>query len=217
MKDLRYTFVTDGSSDKVLMPILTWTLIDQGVSGVIQPEWADLRNLASAGSIQLTEKIPLAIEHYPCDLLFVHRDAERESIESRKSEINNAIRMLEKTQSVPPRVCVVPVRMQEAWLLFDENAIRLATGNRSGRRTLNLPKLSQVEQVSNPKAILHNCLRQVSGLTGRRLKSFRANSCVHRITELISDFSPLRALKAFKAFENDLREIIIEQGWDKMK
>ena len=53
---------------------------------------------------------------YPCDLLFVHRDAERESIEQREKEIRES---LEKSamERTPPVVRVIPVRMQEAWLL----------------------------------------------------------------------------------------------------
>ena len=45
MDALRYTLLSDGSSDQALMPILTWLLREQGVYGAIQPEWADLRRL----------------------------------------------------------------------------------------------------------------------------------------------------------------------------
>ncbi len=45
MKELCYTLLTDGSSDIVLIPILTWTLIENGVKCAIhiQSEWADVR------------------------------------------------------------------------------------------------------------------------------------------------------------------------------
>ena len=45
MTELRYTFVTDGSSDAVLIPILTWLLRENGVEFAIQPAWADLTRI----------------------------------------------------------------------------------------------------------------------------------------------------------------------------
>ena len=45
MKDLRYTLLSDGSSDQALIPILTWLLQKLGVRSAIQPAWADLRRL----------------------------------------------------------------------------------------------------------------------------------------------------------------------------
>jgi hypothetical protein len=41
MRELRYTLVSDGASDQVLLPILTWLLRANGVRCAIQPEWAD--------------------------------------------------------------------------------------------------------------------------------------------------------------------------------
>ena len=64
-------------------------------------------------------------------MLFIHRDAEREPHEKRVAEVEAALEGVElgETQPVP----VVPIRMQEAWLLFDERAIRYASGNPKGR------------------------------------------------------------------------------------
>ena len=104
----------------------------------------------------------------------------------------------------PPFVCVVPIRMQEAWLLFNEIALRRAAGCPNGTMRLDLVPLGRVEQEPNPKDILHNLLRAASGLSGRRSKQFRPQIHTHRLAELIDDFSPLRQLTAFKALEQDL-------------
>ena len=45
MKELSYTLLSDGSSDKALMPILTWLLRGYLPNWAIQPEWADLSRL----------------------------------------------------------------------------------------------------------------------------------------------------------------------------
>lgn len=122
MRRLSYTLVADGASDRALVPILTWLMRRYCGSLPIQAEYADLRRLRNPPR-GLAERIELSVELYPCDLLFVHRDAERATIGHRRSEITAA---LKDSRTTLPAVCVVPVRMQEAWLLIDEAALRHA-------------------------------------------------------------------------------------------
>ena len=108
---------------------------------------------------------------YPCDLLFVHRDAEGVPHRSRVEEIEIAmqeVRAVHEGAGLPPHVVVVPVRMTEAWLLFDEAAIRRAAGNPNGRVSLQLPP-GDPEEIADPKQLLHDLLRTASELGGRRL------------------------------------------------
>ena len=88
MQGLRFTLVADGSSDRALLPILVWLLREHFGSTPIQPEFSDLRRLPNPPK-KLVERIDKSIELYPCDLLFVHRDAERESIDKRQSLLQN--------------------------------------------------------------------------------------------------------------------------------
>src|SRR5947207_5493239 len=143
MSDLRYTLLTDGSSDRSLIPLLTWLLRANGVSQAIQSEWADLRHLRVKPR-GLAARITLSLKLYPCELLFVHRDAETELRENRVVEIRRAVDDAANVGLVPlpPAVCVIPVRMQEAWLLFDAAAIRRAAGNPNGQENLILPPLN---------------------------------------------------------------------------
>ena len=212
MTELRYTLVTDGSSDIALIPILTWLLRENGVAHTIQSEWADLNRVPHSKRRRLEDKIYWSLELYPCELLFVHRDAEREPRENRVSEITTAIQRV--VISVPPRICVVPVRMQETWLLFDEPAINHAAGNSSNRQSLNLPPINRLEDLPDPKTELHERLKQASNLKGRRLSGFPVSEYARRITKFIQDFSPLRALSAFAALESELQQIVEQQDWD---
>jgi hypothetical protein len=141
MKKLYCTLSTDGSSDQVLIPILTWLLQEHLSSWTINIQWADPYDFPIASNT-LAEKIKLSLELHPCDLLFVHRDAEKEKHEFREREIHLALEELKKAKSpiVIPVVCVIPVRMTEAWLLFDEAALRKAVDNPAGKNPLNLPK-----------------------------------------------------------------------------
>jgi hypothetical protein len=66
----------------------------------------------------LRERIKSALEPYPSDLLFIHRDAEGESEDKRLGEIENAVSGI-----LGRMVPVIPVCMQEAWLLIDEALI----------------------------------------------------------------------------------------------
>lgn len=91
MQRLSYTLVADGASDRALLPILTWLLQSICGSLPIQPAVADLRRLRNPPRA-LADRIARSLELYPCDLLFVHRDVERDTLEDRVSEITAALR-----------------------------------------------------------------------------------------------------------------------------
>lgn len=213
MKELRYTLLSDGSSDEALIPILDWLLHENFVRCPIQSEWAELRWLRNLPK-NLSDRIILSLKLYPCDLLFIHRDAEREPLEVRIQQIRSAIENSGKQQLSMPAVCVVPVRMQEAWLLFDEASLRKASGNPHGREHLQLPPIGQLEQISDPKSLLYGLLRIASGLQGHRLKKLRVNKLARRISRFIDDFSPLRVLPAFEALEDQVEQVITEKCWN---
>ena len=213
MKDLRYTLLSDGSSDQALIPILTWLLQKLGVRSAIQPAWADLRRLRKPPN-RLEERIRTSSELFPCELLFVHRDAEQEPLETRRKEIRNAFsQAIAGMDPEPSTVCVVPVRMTEAWLLSSEAAIRAAAGNPLGKDEVHLPEPSQVESLPEPKDLLYETLRSTSGLTGRRKQRLRVGALTHRVAELTGDFTALRQLRAFVALESELVDVIRQNGW----
>ncbi|MDE0221657.1 MAG: hypothetical protein OXJ90_20485 [Spirochaetaceae bacterium] len=210
MNLLRYTLVADGSSDQALIPILTWLLRQTLGPKPIQGEFSDLRRLPNPPN-RLAARIDRSAELFPCELLFVHRDAERATIEHRVAEIRRAVR--ETSVATWPMVCVVPVRMQEAWLLIDETALRAAAGNPNGKEPLDLPGIETLEGLPNPKQTLHELLRQASGLRGRRLRSFNERLSGQRVAELIEDFRPLYRLVAFQRLSADVARAAKEQGW----
>ncbi|MEO6423578.1 MAG: hypothetical protein ABIR84_13140 [Candidatus Nitrotoga sp.] len=197
--DLTYTLITDGSSDRVLIPVINWAL-DQ-IDGVrYNSQHAEVTLRPSVGLFLRAES---AIKYYECDILFVHRDAESLLMKSRIEEIKNQLVKLDK-----PYIPVVPIRMTEAWLLVDEQAIRSAASNPNGKVKLNLPEVNNLEGLSDPKNVLFESLKLASELPPGRLRKFRPETCRHRVAELISDFSQLRNLSAFVQFENSLSESI---------
>ncbi len=202
MKEIKYTLVCDGPTDKALLPILTWLLRQHLPEHAIQPNWLDIREL-NAPPRSLHEKIRKGLELYPCDLMFVHRDAERENVEARTEEINNSLAQLPEYGSIPFAL-VIPVRMTEAWLLFDQQAIREAAGNPNGNQPLASIELRRVEDLPDPKDVLKVQLRTACGLHGRRLKQFNESRAMARVAALVSDFAVLRNLSAFQHLEEQV-------------
>jgi hypothetical protein len=150
------------------------------------------------------------------NLLFIHRDAEADLHSTRVREIQQRIHEAVKLGTIlPPVVCVVPVRMTEAWFLFAEaeSAIRTASGNPRGRVRLEMPRKTTVEGLPDPKQRMRQLLETASERSSRRLRDFRAGERFMRVAELIGDFSPLRGLPAFDALDTEVARVIQEQGW----
>jgi len=197
---ITYTLVTDGASDECLVPIIDWTIA------------SNFPKLAYAGSIAtdlpalrhgLAVRVKAAIQMFPCDIVFVHRDAEGQAPAARYREIVDA------TEAIAIKsVGIVPVRMMEAWLLHSEAAIRKAAGNPNGATPLQIPNINVVENLPDPKQSLLTALTVASNLGARRRAGFNAHARRRRVAECIEDFAHLRQLPAFMRFEEDLRNAL---------
>lgn len=213
MTALECTLLTDGSSDRALAPILEWLLRQNGAYPSRKIEWYD-PSIYRRPPTTLWGRIDHAFEQFPCDLLFVHRDAEAEPYEAREKEIREAIATSSITRSRPiPAVLVIPIRMMEAWLLFEEQCIRQAAGCPRGKVPLGLPKLTMTESLTDPKTLLHQSLRIASERQGRHLKRFNVEAAIHRLAELVPDYGPLRKLSAFEMLEHELCKVLFENNW----
>lgn len=208
MTSIRYTLLPDGPADRALIPILDW-LLGQHTRLLFVGEFGDLRQLPHPPR-SLIDRIRTCCHLYACELLFVHRDAEREPWETRASEIEAALAQIE---APPPAVMVIPVRMQEAWLLTSVDAIRKAADNPNGRVPLRLPALHRIESLPDPKKTLYDLLVTASELQGRRKKSFYPQAHAPRVTQYMEDFASLRELAAFQNLEQALRTVLRKHGW----
>lgn len=197
---MTYTLVADGSSDAVLVPILTWCLKQRGITPIVaQP--ADLSRIPSRPSHEA--RMRAVLDLYPCDVLFVHRDAESRTAPERRTEIADSLRWA-NIRHVP----VIPVRMTEAWLLLHEYAIRCAAGNPNGTEPLNLPSPDVIERIPDPKQVLFDALRRASGLNVRRRARFPVHRRVHRIPDYIEDYAQLAVLPAFQELKTDIERVV---------
>lgn len=201
---IRAALLAEGASDRALLPILDW-VVREATAQTVTIDWVDRSGLL-LNSNKLADKVRAARELVPCDLLFVHRDADKQSPEMRYTEIDEA---------VPPSqryVAVVPVRMTEAWLLFDEQPIRVAAGRPTGKEPLRLPPLASLEGLPDSKATLEQVLRTAHGGTGRRAAKFHTPTAIQQLAARVEDWRPLRSLSAFQRLEGDTRAALLALG-----
>jgi hypothetical protein len=210
--NLCFTLVGEGTSDRNLIPILEWAIREQGVD-VVQGRFARW-DLLPKKPTTIAEKIIAGLSLYECDLLFVHRDADRTDPCSRRKEIDDALNEAKARQPISvPFVPVIPIRETEAWLLIEEKAIRMAANHPNGKKDLQLPSLKHIEKCPDPKKELERVLRAATEQSSpRRLKRFNIEAAKSRVVDLISDFKPLKQLSAFQSLESDLAALKAS-GW----
>src|SRR5262245_21851215 len=132
MAQLLFTLLGEGTSDDALMPIIEWVLAhpDLGLLPEVEllPTFVHPGDMPDASS--LVERILACALEYPSHLLFVHLDADGPTRDARAQAIRDAaVEARRLGHTIPPVMPVVPVREMEAWILFDEKAIREAAGN----------------------------------------------------------------------------------------
>ena len=195
-----FFLLADGSSDRMLLSPLRWLLGEEWTGDLV-----DLGRLRCPPR-ELSERIQAALTLAGnCDLLFVHRDSEGQDPEFRREQIQGAIQTCTASPAIRC-IPVVPVRMTEAWFLFDESAIRKAAQKPRGTTPLSIPRTW--DKIPNPKEVLFDALRTASERSGRDLKKFDPHQIRHHLAEDLSDFSPLRALPAFRQLEEAIRVMI---------
>ncbi len=198
MRRVTATLVTDGSSDKLLAPLIE-LLFSTHTELAYQVNCADGLPPLSVG---LRARIDSALELFPCDFLFVHRDAEGVAATVRQQEIESSWLGSQQTATL---ICVVPVRMTEAWLLTNEGPIRSAVNNPNGTESLDLPAVKDIESLPDPKEILFAALKTATGKNTSRKRRFNPHQYRYRVSELTDDLAPLRKLGSFRHLEAQVR------------
>lgn len=140
---LRSTLLAEGPSDRALLPIIRLTLEAHVGPAVLlaPPRQADHTRLPRRIKDDPGRWVRAAVEDEPCDLLFYHRDADKDDDDAadagrpkRLDEIAKLVAQADLANVSSVKVIpIVPVRMTETWLLADEDAIRRAANNPSGK------------------------------------------------------------------------------------
>lgn len=202
MRHIKATLVTDGSSDRLLVPLIE-LLFSAHTQWAYQVTCAEGLPPMSSG---LKARMDAALALFPCDILFVHRDAEGVDAALRQNEIEASWHALQQTTTL---VCVIPVRMTESWLLASEMPIRTAVSNPNGSESLSLPASKDIESLPDPKTLLFDALKVATGWNASRKKRFNPHPYRHRVSELIDDLTPLRRLSSFRHLEAQVQECLV--------
>jgi len=211
MDYLRFTLVSEGTTDENLVPILEWAIREQGIP-VAQGYFARWHLLPKKPTT-IVEKIIAGLELQKCDVLFVHRDADNSDPNPRRQEIQSAVDEISASGQLSiPSIPVVPIQETEAWLLLDEKAIRCAANNPNGKNNLELPHWRRIEQCPDAKSELRRVLRKATEYGPLRLKRFDTESARTRVVNYFSDFKVLRQLSGFRQLESDL-VALRQNGW----
>lgn len=203
---IHFVLVREGSSDNSLIPHLESLCIDAGadeVSGTAP----DFRRLPDSVGAKVESKIKATLILEPtANLIFVHRDSDVRDPEPRYAEISGAVRA---AGCLKPHVAVVPVQETEAWILLDEQTIRLVARKPRGTAALNLPRPNRIESLARPKERLERTLAVASELTGRRLSRFKRDFPVHRglLLQRLPISGPLEQLDSWVRLRNDLHDV----------
>lgn len=199
-------FLADGSSDVPLGEHLENLCAKRDVE--VRITTPNLRRLPKPPGLRVVDRLRTVLElGMNPDIVFVHRDAEKQDPSLRYKEVQDAVSV---TRPGLPAVAVVPVRMTEAWLLLDEDQIRHVAGRPRSTVSLELPPISKIEAQSDPKKILRDALDIASGLKGRRLIRFQGQFSNNRRTLLqrLDVNGPVRSLPSWKALESTLDRIV---------
>ena len=227
---LRFLLLCEGSSDTALVPHLRQLLSDCGAAEVVGAAFS-LAHVpvprGGDGSV-LERKIRAVLSvDSEFDVLFVHRDADTAGHEERLNEIVTA--SCNAGLNVAS-VAVVPVRMTEAWILLDEEAIRRVAGNPRGRQPLDLPRPARIEDDPNPKKTLEDALVAArrwgwnpkktledalvaaGGHQGHRRKKFRKKFAAHRriLLEQLPVGGALNEVPAWVRLKHEVVEFVSE-------
>ncbi len=200
-------FIGEGTSDRPLVDVVADLLLDHGIE--VRITAPDLTQLSSRVGHATDQKIAAAMRLFEGtpDLLVVHRDADAAGPEVRRREVVDATSVHASDVSLVP---IVPVRMTESWLLFDEMAIRQVAGNPRSRDRLDLRRPRDAEGEANPKDLLRAALVAASATTGRRRETVIKRFPEHRrqLLERLDRSGPVTELPAFQRLVDDVESAV---------
>ncbi len=199
---IRFALVTEGSSDRGLVPHLE-DLCERAGATEVEGTAPDLGRLPDPPGKRVIDQVRAVLALVPqVQIVFIHRDADQRIDTRARHEIEAAITKLDAGLH---HVAVVPIQELEAWLLTNEYAIREMAMNPRGTAPLGLPSISQIERAASPKELLQEALVAACKLSGRRLAKFEQDFPRHRGTllERLDIDGEVRRLSAWQRLVRD--------------
>jgi len=210
MIELRAALIAEGKADDGLVDVLSRLCLRKGVSVGIESVRDQLERHAIGRGVEAKVRAVVELGD-DFDILFIHRDSDKHGPEARRIEISTACDI----NGVQSYVPVVPIRATEAWLLVDADVIRSVVGNPGSGQPLDLPKLRDVEETTDPKQRLRTVLdearrRQRHKRKHRAMSKSEFSQYRRKLLEQLDIDGPVRQLSAWQALERDLTRALAQ-------
>lgn len=201
------TLMSEGSTDTrfyvgLLRRVLEDVLFTRAVRGF---EIADLFELGDTSGLVEPDVVCAELESrgaWAFSMVFVHRDADARD-DSKSAPWVEGIRGQLVDERWSRLVLIIPVRMTEAWVLADGDALRAALGVSWSDEDLGVPmNPADVEKISEPKSTIRSVVDRLRG------PSVDVHS---RVGERVS-LEVLRRVPAYRDMETHLVESLASQG-----
>ncbi|PNG13815.1 hypothetical protein [Stutzerimonas stutzeri] len=205
--NVSFILLGEGSSDLRLTEHIEQILIMEGFDEV-SGDAPDLSMFVQPVGLTVRSKLEAVIKYYPSvDLIFIHRDADNAGVAAREQEILDACSNLSLTAVVVP---LVPVKMLEAWLLADQDKIKMVGGGKNYRGDIEgVPGVAALENVRDAKSMLLNALCEVSGASGGKLRAFKQRfpEMRARLTYDLDPDGPVNRLSSYRRFRQAVTQL----------
>ncbi len=206
----------EGRSDaRFLQPLLqracTQMCLTQGHQPVEVSDVIDLQDLPTTRGQPREQRIAAAARDArdAWSVLFIHADADSDEQRALAERVQPARALLEAEWGAQS-VAVVPVRMTEAWVLADSQAVRSAFGTTRSFQELGLAEANAhgADNLTNPKATLEAAFRASRG----KRRATSVSPYLGLIGET-SSFDQLRRLAAYRRTEAELQVALQTLGF----
>lgn len=218
MHYLRLALVAEGPSDHRFLPVILRRLAVDLCAHHGQRSIETVDEVLEISALpgtddpasRLAQAVLAAADSF--DVLFLHRDGGGDPAAARTPHIFSMVERIRSGLGENRWAAVVPVREMEAWALVDGEALRRAFGTSLDEDALGVPpRPYQVEEILDPKQVLDQAYRAVTG-PRRRGRKYRAVNFLNVIGERVR-LDLLRQVPAFQELERDLNQVLENLGY----
>ncbi len=225
IRQLRLAVYVEGNSDESFLPALIkrtaeWVLGQSGNSVTVDVRDPKVIKLSSTPAARDRAILEVARVAHSYHALIVHSDADKRTQSKALKEryqpgYNLVLQAKEQDKLCQHLLPIIPVRMIEAWMLVDYEALREVIGTEVKESDLHLPrKAKQVEALPDPKQIFNEVIRRAVADRSMRQRAKiikSVNTLFEPLGRTIS-LERLNEVPAFQVFVRDLSATLTKLG-----
>ncbi len=163
MNILTIAYTGEGSTDeRFLANIILRTFEDVLIEAKSEIEIHDPVYIYKKGSNVIDKTIDAAERAEGFHVLCIHVDADDENDKKAfEDRINSGFKAVEESNKALCKnlIALVPVYMTEAWMLADIDVFKDEIGTDKSNSELRLPRINQIEKISDPKETINNAIK----------------------------------------------------------